>query len=222
MTEDAEQPSATVGDPEGLPDYTQMTVGQLIEAIGAPEPAPAGGSVAAVTATLAASLAAMTARLSTEQWELAGAVGAQAVALRDRLAPLAQEDAVAYMRALERMRSARHAADSGSTLDHKRQSEDRDRELAAALRDAAAVPLRIAEAAADVAQLAADTAQLGNPAVSADAAAAVSLACGAARAAAHIVAVNLGVTEGDEMLERAKSAAEAADAASARAFAALQ
>jgi formiminotetrahydrofolate cyclodeaminase len=222
MTGGAEQPSASVGDPEGLPDYTQMTVGQFIEAIGAPEPAPAGGSVAAVTATLAASLAAMTARLSTEQWELAGAVGAQAVALRDRLAPLAQEDAVAYMTALERMRSARHAADSTSTSDQKRRSEDRDRELAAALRDAAAVPLRIAEAAADVAQLAADTAQLGNPAVSADAAAAVALACGAARAAAHIVVVNLGVTEGDEMLERAKRAAEAADAASARAFAALQ
>ncbi len=222
MTGGAEHPSATVGDPEGPPDYTEMTVRQLIEAIGAPEPAPAGGSVAAVTATLAASLAAMTARLSTEQWELAGAVGAQAVALRDRLAPLAQEDAVAYIKALERMRSARHVADSKSTPDQNRRSEDRDRELAAALRDAAAVPLRIAESAADVAELAADTAQLGNPAVSADAAAAVALACGAARAAAHIVAVNLGVTEGDEMLDRARRAAEAADAASARAFAAVQ
>ena len=59
-----------------------------------------------MTATLAAALAAMTARLSREQWELAGAVGAQAVALRDRLASLVQEDAVAYLRALERMRSS--------------------------------------------------------------------------------------------------------------------
>ena len=219
MAARSECPSTTVGDTEGMPDYTEMIVRQLIEAIGAPEPAPAGGSVAALTATLAASLAAMTARLSTEQWELAGAVSAQAVALRDRLAPLAQEDAVAYLRALERMRSARYVVDSRATPDETRRSEDRDRELAAALRDAAAVPLRIAESAADVAELAADTAQLGNPAVSADAAAAVALACGAARAAAHIVAVNLGVTEGDEMLERAK---RAADAASARAFAAVQ
>lgn len=193
-----------------------VTVRELIELIAAPDPAPAGGSVAALAATMAAALAVMTARLSTDHWELAAASAAQAQLLRERLTPLAQEDAAAYVRALDRMRAARSDDEQASD------PVQRDRELASALNEAAEIPLHIAELAADVAELAADTACFGNPAIAADAAAAVALACSAARASARIVAVNLGVAEDNEMLGRATRAAEAAEVASARAFAAVQ
>ena len=138
----------------------------------------------------------MTARLSADHWGAAGAAVAQAEALRARLAPLAQEDAAAYLKALERMRPG----DEGET--------GRDAGIAAALMDAAAVPLRIAEASADVAELAAEISRLGNPAVSADAIAAVALAQAAAKAAAHIVGVNLRVTSEDELSHRAFAAGQ--------------
>ncbi len=215
---DGAQRSEATGPGDAVPDYLSVTVEELIELVASSEPVPAGGSVAALAATLAAALAVMTARLSTDHWELAPATAAQARLLQDRLRPLAQEDAAAYLRALQSIRGVGSSEELGPAADQP----ERDRELAAALNAAAVVPLRIAESAADVAELAADTAQFGNPAVAADAAAAVAVAHAAARAAAHIVGVNLGVTEGDEMLGRAQRAAEAAEAASARAFAAVQ
>jgi len=203
------------GDFESVVDYQSLTLDALIELVATPVPAPAGGSVAAIAATMAAALAAMTARLSVGHWEAAGAAAAQAQALRARLAPLAREDAVAYLKALDRMRPAGREDDSEAE-----EAGVRDARIAAALTDAAAVPLRIAEASADVAELAADIAHYGNPAVAADAATAVSLACAAAQAAAHIVSVNLRVTSEDEVARTARRAVEAAEAASQRAFAA--
>jgi formiminotetrahydrofolate cyclodeaminase len=219
MTGNAPRPEPAGRASDEVIDYLGVSVDGLLDLIAAPEPAPAGGSAAALAATMAAALAVMTARLSVEHWELAGAATAQAQLLRDRLGPLARDDAVAYLHALERMRQAARSQEEPESPTEQR---DRDRELAAALSDAAEIPLRIAESAADVAELAADIAQFGNPAVSADAAAAVAMAGAAAKAAAHIVGVNLGVSDSDEMLSRARRAAEAAEAASARAFAAVR
>ena len=80
-------------------------------------------------------------------------------------------------------------------------------ELEAKLDLSCAVPLEIAEAAADTASLAALAAELGERDVQADAAAAAVLAAAGARAAAHLVAVNLTVTEGDVRLARARERA---------------
>lgn len=200
---------------EPLVDYYEVVVKELVELVATPSPAPAGGSVAAVAATLAAALAVMTARISAPQWPGGAAAAAQGEKLRARLAPLAREDAVAYLRALERMRPSDSAAG-----DDDQAAEARDATLAAALTEAAAVPLRIAEASADVAELAADIARFGNAAVAADAVAAATIASACARASAHIVDVNLRVTPDDELAQRARRAAEAAGAASDRAYAA--
>lgn len=204
------------GDETGsgsVADYQSLTVEALIDLVAAPAPAPAGGSVAAIAATLAAALASMTARLSVGHWDSAPAAAAQAEALRARLTPLAREDAVAYLNALERMRPP----EDGASTD---KPAIRDARIAAALTEAAAVPMRIAEAAADVAELAADIARFGNPAVSADATTAVSLACASTQAAAHIVAVNLRVTSDDELAHAARRAVDAAETAAHRALAA--
>jgi len=80
------------------------------------------------------------------------------------------------------------------------------------------VPLAIAETAADVASLAALAAELGEGTFRGDAAAAAVLAHAGARAAAHLVAINLGIGEDDERLRRARLAEEAAAADAARAL----
>ena len=91
-------------------------------------------------------------------------------------------------------------------------------ELVAKLDLSAVVPLQIAETAADTALLAELTAELGDPTFRADATAACVLAAAGARAAAHLVAVNLTVQDGDPRLVRARRNADSAADAAARAL----
>jgi formiminotetrahydrofolate cyclodeaminase len=73
-----------------------------------------------------------------------------------------------------------------------------------------------------VAALAAYAAELGDAALRADAAAAAALAAGGARAAAHLVEVNLGMREGDERLARARASERAAAEAAERLLASIR
>jgi formiminotetrahydrofolate cyclodeaminase len=90
----------------------------------------------------------------------------------------------------------------------------RDAAVGATMARAAEVPLAIAEAGADAAFLAAWVADRGAADRRGDAVAAALLAEAGTRAAAALVAVNLGVTAGDERTEQARMlAASASDAA---------
>jgi len=144
----------------------------------------------------------MVARCSHDSWDEATGVAAQALALQDRAARLAQVDADVWEEAL----SALHVAGKGEASDGAR----RDHELEQKLERAAAVPLQIAELGADTAALAAHAGELCEGTYRADAAAAAALAAGGARAAAHLVEVNLGVREGDARLARARASEQAA------------
>jgi formiminotetrahydrofolate cyclodeaminase len=177
--------------------YLDRTLAEFMDDVAAETPAPGGGSVAAITAALAASLAAMVARLSRKHWEDAAGAVAQAESLRARVAPLAQEDAVAYETVLLARR-----------LPSELEPDVRDAALGDALSRAADVPLAIAEAATDVASLAAELARLGNPNLHGDASAAAVLAEAAVRVAAKLVEINLATREGDERLLRAHELAE--------------
>ena len=73
---------------------------------------------------------------------------------------------------------------------------------------AAEIPLEIARTAADVAEAAALVAELCDGVLRADAAGAAAPSAGAARAAAHLVQVNLVVTPDDPRLEQASRAAD--------------
>jgi formiminotetrahydrofolate cyclodeaminase len=171
----------TVAEPSG---FSSQTVAELCETIAAETSAPGGGSVAAIVTAFAASIAAMAARFSTEQWEDAPGAVAQAEALRHRVLPLADEDARAYESFLEARR-----------LSEKVGPEARDAAIGA-------------EAALDVASLAAELAERGNPNLRGDAATAVLLSEAAVRATANLVEINLATGEGDERVERARELCE--------------
>jgi methenyltetrahydrofolate cyclohydrolase len=185
-----------------------LTVLELLDAASSVAPTPGGGSVAAVTGACAAGLVTMAARTSTG-WDGAGGVAAQAATLRRRLEELAPANDEAYERALAALERPQREG-----------TESRDQALGETLERAAAIPLAIAEVAANVAELAAVVAEEGDPRTRADAAAAAMLALGATRAAAHLVEINLGVRELDERRLRANRFAADAAAASARTLAA--
>jgi formiminotetrahydrofolate cyclodeaminase len=178
-------------------DFSSQSVAEFCETIAAETSAPGGGSAAAITGSLAASLVAMAARFSKEQWEDAAGAVAQAEALRARLLPLAEEDSRAYENVLLALRMPKE-------LDE----EVRDAAIGDALSRAADVPMAIAEASLDVATLACELTERGNQNLLGDAAAAAFLAEAAVRASANLVEINLATREGDERLERARELVE--------------
>jgi len=148
-------------------------VGPLVDAVAARTSAPGAGAVTGLAATLSAALAEMVARFSDD------AVAAQACKrLRQRAAPLADEDGAAYGRYLDAVRMPRDA-------------EGRSERVTETLSAAADVPMQMVEAAAEVAAQAAGLARDGNPRLRGDALAAALVAAAAARSAAELVAINL-------------------------------
>jgi formiminotetrahydrofolate cyclodeaminase len=172
-----------------------LTVGRLQDVLADAGPGPAGGSAAALAATMAAGLVRLVARVSSD-WEDAPGIAAQASALGDRSLALADDDHRVYAHAMAELAAP-----------------ERDASLGAALRRAAEVPLQIAETAADVAVLAALAARDGSDVVRGDAWTAAALAEAASAAAARLVHVNLATRPADELCARADDAAGAAAAA---------
>lgn len=152
-------------------------------------PAPGGGAVVAIVASLAAGLTAMAARFAPEEWEPRATVVGRAEELRARLEPLADADADAY----------------GAFM-AERSDENVERIVA--------IPFELAESAAELAELAALVAAEGNPNVSGDASAGADLAAAASSVAARLVAINARV--GDDRVEQARALAMRAAAAAAQ------
>lgn len=178
------------------------SVEELLDELARDTPVPGAGPAAALATAAAAALTAMAARASFGSWEDAAGVVAQAESLRARAVRLGDEAADALTAVL--------AERSGSGGER---AEMRDFRLGRTLHRAAAVPLSIVEAAADVALLAAHTADHCAGDVRPDATAGAFLAHGAARAAAHLVEVNLATVAGDERVKRAHGLVRAAGAA---------
>ena len=197
---DAPAPSAPLAPPA-----TGGALDRFLDELESPAPSPCGGTAAAITAAMAASLVTMVARGSSD-WDDGPGIASQARALRSRLTALGEEDATAFAQVLVTMR------------DPTGTPEQRDFALGLALLRAAEVPLRIAEAAADVAELAAAAAGEGSPHLQPDATAAAALAEAATQAATHLVEINLAIVPGDRHSEKATSLASAAAAARARAL----
>lgn len=157
--------------------FAELTVDRLLDRLSAREPAPGGGSVAAIAVAMAASLCAMAARYSDAVLEGAAGIVAEAEAARDRATRLADDDATAY----------RHVLAAGR-LPGGRQ---RDSGLQEALSGATDVPAEVVRLAAEVASLAVRVSTAGSPNLRGDSLTALLLAEGAARSAAELVRINL-------------------------------
>ncbi len=173
----------------------------MCEAFEAPLPSPAGGSAAATSAAIAASLLVMVGR-DSPQWAAGADASEAAVSLRVRLLDAAIEDVEAVGAVLAAGRGGHSSAGSGS-------------EFVEALLWASRVPVEIASCAADVAVLAVAATREGKPPMRPDAEAALLLARTAAQAAVTIVAANLAVpalpkAEAQSLREKASVAAERA------------
>jgi len=159
------------------PDYLDLSLREFLDRVASGEPAPGGGSVAAVAVALAAGLSGMAARLSAGQLADAPVLADRADASRQRVAPLARADAESYGRVLEAYREP----DSDTRTKHVRD----------ALSGAADVPLAVAEVGNEVAGIAARLVEDGNPNLEGDAMTAVLLAEAGVRAAAALARINL-------------------------------
>jgi len=185
--------------------YLDQTLRRFLEQVAAREPAPGGGSAAAVTASLAAALVAMAARYSAEQVESSEVLVATARRLSSRAADLADADACAYAAVLAARRATR-GPDPANRQAHVR----------AALEQASLVPLETAQIGAETAGLAAELAAAGNDHLRGDAVTALLLAEAAARAAAQLVRINVETGGCDEELVRRAAGSEAAAADAVR------
>ena len=136
-----------------------------------------------MTASLAASLAAMAAGSSRRHLADADDLVARAEAARDRLVPLAQQDGEVYAAVL-----AARALPS---------SPERQDALHRALEDASEIPHELARTAAEVAAIADRVAAEGNPHLQGDAATAALLARTAVTAAVGLVEANLARVDPD-------------------------
>ena len=166
----------------GSSSFLDAGLKEFLDAVPARTPAPGGGSVAAVVASMAAGLTAMAARFAPEEWARRTEVVGRAEELRARIEPLADADAAAYGAFI----AARTEGTRARIVE---------------------IPDELAELAAEVAELAALVAVEGNPNVSGDAAAGATLAAAAAGIAARLVALNGGDPQRSAELARTAAAA---------------
>jgi glutamate formiminotransferase len=190
----------------------------FIEQLAAPTAVPGGGSAAAASAAMAAGLAGMVASMSRgkrpraqHESQLSEALARLAV-LREELKSAIDADAEAYNAVVRAYKSAKESA-GGAHL------------VAAALQQAAAVPLGVAERAAEVARIAAALKPITNANMKSDLTTAAALANAAIAGAIANVETNLesikpGSVEPDRArieafvtMARGRAAALKADAA---------
>jgi formiminotetrahydrofolate cyclodeaminase len=158
-------------------EYLDLPLGAFLDLVASDNPAPGGGSVAAVAVALAAGLSGMAARLSVGQLADAEGLADRADVAMRRVAPLARIDAESYGRVLDAYREP--------------DSETRRERVSDALSGATDVPLAVAEIGNEVAGIAARLVEEGNPNLEGDAIAALLLAEAGVRAATVLVEINL-------------------------------
>lgn len=180
-------------------------IAPFLDQIAAPTATPGGGSAAAASGAMAASLAMMVASMSRgkkacaqHENQLSEAIARLAV-LRAELQSAIDADAAAYGAVAQAYKQAKTSSDAAPLI-------------AAALERATRVPLAVAECAAELREIAARLKPITNPRMSSDLVVASALSVAALDGALANVAINLEAIEADS-----PSLAEFAAQAKARA-----
>lgn len=172
--------------------FSEYTLTEFTDALAAATAAPGGGSTAAVVAALAASLAAMVARLTAGRPKFAAVDAtmqetiATADQLRSQLLTLATTDAAAFDAVMAAFRLPKDTDD---------QKHERQAAVQMAYQRATVVPLQTLAAAIEALALCVQVVELGNPNAITDAISGALLAEAAAQGAALNVQVNLTTIE---------------------------
>lgn len=176
---------------------SDLTIRELTTRLASSDPIPGGGSAAALAGAVGASLVSMVVELSIGRPDAAAhdatlrQTGAAAAQRRDTLLELAEEDAAAYGSVMRARRLPKET---------EADREARARALRTAMVEAARVPLRTAEVAAEVLELAQTIAPIVNRNAVSDAGVAAQLAAAAVRGALLNVRINLPHLPADEPL----------------------
>jgi len=172
----------------------------FVEQLAAPTATPGGGSASAAAAAMAAGLAAMVSSMSRGkkaylqyETQLSAAI-AQLNPLREELKAAIDADAASYDSVMKAYKSARSAADekSGEAM------------IEAALKEATAVPLSVAEKAHQIAQVAKSLEPITNPNMKSDLTTALALAGAAITGALANVEINLASLKDQSFIAEAR------------------
>ena len=175
---------------------TELTVRDLVERLASRDPAPGGGSAAALAGAMGAALVRMVVELTTAPADPASAgnelteIGAAAATWQSELLNLAELDANAYHAVVRARRLPRGT---------ERESHARDLQVAAAVREATRTPLATIRAARAVLELAERLAPIGSRHAISDVGVGGMLATTSARGAALNVRINLPYLEDPEL-----------------------
>ena len=186
-----------------------MTVSELLEKTAAGTPVPGGGSLSAMAAAVGAALAQMVAGLTAGRKAFAAVtpemneLAEKARRLRRDLLADMDRDAAAYTAVMEAFRLPRKTAEEKS---HRTEA------IQQATREAARVPLAVAEKALDVMMLAGTAVAKGNPNAVSDGAVGAMLARAALQGALFNVKINLRDIRDEAFTARLTAEAEALDA----------
>lgn len=167
-------------------------VTEFLDELASGAPAPGGGSVAALSGALGAALVSMVCNLTVGRKKYADVepevkkVLGQAEALRGDLTGFLDEDVAVFNVVAAAMKMPRDTAE---------QKAARQEALQAALKNATAVPMKVARACAAVIDLCEPMANMGNANAVSDAGVAVLVAEAGLRSAALNVLINLGWIE---------------------------
>ena len=173
---------------EACVSFSNKSLQTLLDELASAEPAPGGGTVAALSGALGASLVAMVCRLTLGKkgYETVNAemqtILPRAEALQRELTDLMQSDTDAYARVMSAYKLPKGPDDEKAA---------RTRAIQAALQHASDVPLHVAELCAQVLELARVVAEKGNKNAASDGGVGALMAEAGLRGAAFNVTTNL-------------------------------
>ena len=179
--------------------FLDRSVTQFLDELASSAPVPGGGSTAALTGALASALISMVGNLTVGKKRYADVEAAvkalldRSESLRQRLADLLESDTQVYGSLSKAYRLPR---------DSEEQKAARTAAIQMALKDAEAVPMRIAEACVEVLDLCTPIAEKGNRLAVSDAGVAALLAEAGLRSAALNVLINLAYIKDEDFVQR--------------------
>jgi len=183
---------------ENKSNLVNMRVNSFVDELASSSPAPGGGSVAALAASLSGALSAMVANLTFGKkgyeaaWEKSVEIAEKGQDIKAKALQAIDEDTQAFYEMMDAMRLPKRTEEEKAL---------RNETIQIATRNAILVPLKTLEIAVEAVKLAAEIALIGNKNAISDAGVAAITANAAAKSAYLNVKINMGAVQ-DEVFAR--------------------